>query len=461
MAELLKKPLNLTDDSAILFTGSLDTGPLNQGVVTGIGLSTPGSGPATICYENQPLPDGNGIFDGAGLLISRMNQEREVGVLYQIDDASLPRTDTPGLFLWSDGSIDFVHEPRNEGNGDEQRSAPDFAINDHGTFAYAYFRRVGGVAQTPLVTNDNGAETILQFNNSPAPGIPGVNLSGLTGSYGRYRINNARETAFHSTISGSGVDQFSNSALWLAPPPPSPIALVAQEGDAVSGGGATVGDLQGLTGNFALNDDGMVAFGSSQVGVYYADGSRIGAIALSGQSPPRGDGILGLLGAPTGGSPIPGNAGPGWLALNNSNQVAFLTNIAGSTSGDDAICLYHPDSGLSIPVRTGDTLFGNTVGNLWFQVDSITGEEGTGFNDSGEIAFRYSLLGGVAGLALWQPDPAPCTPDTNNDGLLTPADFTAWINAFNNNLPECDQNGDGACTPTDFTAWIANFNAGC
>jgi plastocyanin len=55
----------------------------------------------------------------------------------------------------------------------------------------------------------------------------------------------------------------------------------------------------------------------------------------------------------------------------------------------------------------------------------------------------------------------PCLPDANGDGAVTPTDFTAWINAFNNNLPECDQNGDGSCTPTDFTAWIANFNAGC
>jgi hypothetical protein len=54
-----------------------------------------------------------------------------------------------------------------------------------------------------------------------------------------------------------------------------------------------------------------------------------------------------------------------------------------------------------------------------------------------------------------------CTADVNGDGAITPTDFTAWINAFNNSLPECDQNGDGSCTPTDFTAWIANFNAGC
>jgi hypothetical protein len=54
-----------------------------------------------------------------------------------------------------------------------------------------------------------------------------------------------------------------------------------------------------------------------------------------------------------------------------------------------------------------------------------------------------------------------CLPDVNHDGAVTPTDFTAWINAFNNALPECDQNGDGNCTSTDFTAWIANFNAGC
>ena len=51
--------------------------------------------------------------------------------------------------------------------------------------------------------------------------------------------------------------------------------------------------------------------------------------------------------------------------------------------------------------------------------------------------------------------------DTNGDGFVTPADFSAWINAFNNNLPACDQNGDSTCSPADFSAWISNFNNGC
>ena len=58
--------------------------------------------------------------------------------------------------------------------------------------------------------------------------------------------------------------------------------------------------------------------------------------------------------------------------------------------------------------------------------------------------------------------PAPtCTADTNGDGMLSPADFSAWVAAFNAMTPACDQNGDGSCTPADFSAWVANYNAGC
>ena len=58
-------------------------------------------------------------------------------------------------------------------------------------------------------------------------------------------------------------------------------------------------------------------------------------------------------------------------------------------------------------------------------------------------------------------DMTRCPADTNSDGLVTPADFNAWILAFNAQAPQCDQNADGLCTPADFNAWILNFNAGC
>ncbi len=59
------------------------------------------------------------------------------------------------------------------------------------------------------------------------------------------------------------------------------------------------------------------------------------------------------------------------------------------------------------------------------------------------------------------PDTPDCPADTNGDGSLSPADFTAWLAAFNAGTPNCDQNADSLCTPADFTAWLANYNAGC
>ncbi|RNC80329.1 MAG: SGNH/GDSL hydrolase family protein [Phycisphaera sp.] len=55
----------------------------------------------------------------------------------------------------------------------------------------------------------------------------------------------------------------------------------------------------------------------------------------------------------------------------------------------------------------------------------------------------------------------PCVADVNGDGILSPADFTAWIDAYNGGDAGCDQNADGSCTPADFTAWITNYNNGC
>ncbi|MEO1534218.1 MAG: hypothetical protein AAFS11_01465 [Planctomycetota bacterium] len=57
--------------------------------------------------------------------------------------------------------------------------------------------------------------------------------------------------------------------------------------------------------------------------------------------------------------------------------------------------------------------------------------------------------------------PITCAADANDDGQLTPADFNAWVIAYNSDAPECDQNDDGLCNPADFNAWVLNFNAGC
>ncbi len=76
------------------------------------------------------------------------------------------------------------------------------------------------------------------------------------------------------------------------------------------------------------------------------------------------------------------------------------------------------------------------------------------------IAWAYETEPGVPAVIV-DPFTSDCPADTNNDGVLTPADFSAWVAAFNASAPECDQNDDGSCTPADFSAWVANYNAGC
>lgn len=100
-----------------------------------------------------------------------------------------------------------------------------------------------------------------------------------------------------------------------------------------------------------------------------------------------------------------------------------------------------------------------------------------GFQSWTEIQFPVTLAAGVQTIRFqnlafpgqeynldWMDftlNAAECVADTNGDGILTPADFNAWILAYNNGNAIADQNGDGQLSPADFNAWILNFNAGC
>ncbi|MEM8758235.1 MAG: choice-of-anchor B family protein [Planctomycetota bacterium] len=68
----------------------------------------------------------------------------------------------------------------------------------------------------------------------------------------------------------------------------------------------------------------------------------------------------------------------------------------------------------------------------------------------------------VAFTAFECEDPGCTNPaDVNGDNVIDGGDFFAWVNAFSNNEPGCDQNGDGSCDGGDFFGWVANFSDGC
>ena len=94
---------------------------------------------------------------------------------------------------------------------------------------------------------------------------------------------------------------------------------------------------------------------------------------------------------------------------------------------------------------------------------------GAGINGTFETVTATGLPVGLTVGAFYFPDrveiAARCSADVNGDGLVTPADFTAWLAFFGDpGLPgseRADVNGDGLISPADFTAWLAAFSAPC
>ena len=104
--------------------------------------------------------------------------------------------------------------------------------------------------------------------------------------------------------------------------------------------------------------------------------------------------------------------------------------------------------------------------NYLFYISPLGGEgitdcNNNGVDDATDIANGTSDDVNADGI----PDECPgqtnrlCA-DVNNDGVVTPADFSAWVAAFNTQSYRADQNFDGVVTPADFSAWVANFNLG-
>ena len=124
-----------------------------------------------------------------------------------------------------------------------------------------------------------------------------------------------------------------------------------------------------------------------------------------------------------------------------STQTGFIwTETGGMVDVRDLLA----DNGLSLPAG--------------FQIDGLSGITQDGTKIVGYGSYPANFPDYYSFIIDLSPG---CLADVNGDGSLSPADFTAWIAAFNEASIECDQNGDGTCNPADFTAWIANYNAGC
>ena len=156
----------------------------------------------------------------------------------------------------------------------------------------------------------------------------------------------------------------------------------------------------------------------------------------------------------------------------------FMTPIYDQTPRTGSTTWYEYGSGGPIPIYDNEVILGFKIDEidgtrygyvrLTFMHDLEFEHHDENGSPTGTFVTRdlYMITGWGYETELDTPavvttTPSECPADTNGDGMLTPADFSAWVAAFNTNAPECDQNNDGLCTPADFSAWVTNYNAGC
>ena len=166
------------------------------------------------------------------------------------------------------------------------------------------------------------------------------------------------------------------------------------------------------------------------------------------------------LAMPDGTPPVSGAVMPdgSFLVSGIPNETAGIINVSGTGAVGGAV------GGTTVDLSTLTQTPIDISGTVNIDTGEVTLSVLLPIDSSGtdpDTGATVTLTGSTTVIAIG-PVPEPdCPADTNGDGAVTPADFSAWVAAFNTMASECDQNGDNVCTPADFSAWVSNYNAGC
>jgi hypothetical protein len=233
------------------------------------------------------------------------------------------------------------------------------ALNNAGQTAFRATLIGSGVDSTNnsgIWSEGSGSLAIVAREGDQAPGTPngvkyGDFLDNILFTTITPALNNAGHTAFHATLTGSGVDSTNNNGVWSDGS--GSLVLVARTGSQAPGTPNGV-NFQSFS-LPALNDAGQTAFhamltgsgvdSTNNAGIWATD--RIGALRLIARS---GDALevapgdfrtisgLSFVGIPPSGSTgnsggSTGNSDGRPSAFNNSGQLAFAATFTDGTSG--------------------------------------------------------------------------------------------------------------------------------
>ncbi|MEO1535400.1 MAG: GC-type dockerin domain-anchored protein [Planctomycetota bacterium] len=421
---------------------------------------------AAVCASGQLPPSvagyevlARGVFDGPGFMLPPFSQVTNI----------TPRINNVGdvTFAYFDVNIDKVAWVNGQSVSAPFFSTSDPSINDAGTVVW----RVSTLDPNPLNwgvwTHELSTGVTERLTTNPLGasgwGTPTINNAGVIATRAEFALNDAIGFYNGTSFVPVAVDDsipFTFLGSTLGWNESQHIAVRANRAGAADGvfvlndGGAFT--PAALEGDVSPSGDTITGFLN---GVDIDDTGRVAINAFTS----GGDEILGVDSA--GAITVYADEDDGIVSdialfnprINNDGWIVFR---AFNASGEQAI--FVGDGADLLEIAAVGTQVDTDAG-----LATITGfSGGVDINDNGQAVVNAALQGrnGSLGRAIIRVDivsDEPCVGDTNGDGELTPADFNAWVAAFNAQAPACDQNGDGICNPADFNAWIQNFNAGC
>ncbi|MCA9278026.1 MAG: hypothetical protein H6815_04470 [Phycisphaeraceae bacterium] len=242
----------------------------------------------------------------------------------------------------------------------------------------------GGVSANPdecLWTEGAGTYELLAREEGVAPGTGGAMFS--TFYLSTPVLNDAGQTAFLHSLSGTGVTSANNSTIWMHTPGGEP-EVVVREGDTAPGTG---GDLFGDLSFPRLNSSGSVSFyglltgSSTNASVWSNASGSMTLLARSGS----------VMTAPGTGGATFFSLTEASVSLNDTGTTVFHAELDGTgVNGVNDEAIFSNASGSLDLVVRGESVAPGTGGAMFFNfVTSV----GLALNNDNDIAFRCGLTG--------------------------------------------------------------------
>jgi hypothetical protein len=350
-----------------------------------------------IVGQGQALPTGNGVYGPLYLVGTppTLNNAGQVVFSSRIDSAS--NGQTFGLFRGDGVSvipIELLFSPAPDGTLFGSLTAGP-VLNDSGTVA---------LTTTLYQTNRLALGSALAVTDGPSAAFYGQTGQSTPDGQGTFNtarapyLNDVGQAAFVASVQTAGS---AFTALYFVSSSGA-VTEVARTGNPVPGlTGENLVQFEWLT----LNNSGQLAFTARtccHAGVFLWNPATgvIRSLAVSGQGPPDGNGVINVVsGSAT--SPV---------ELNDSGEAAFASFITGSgILNDFGVFFYDDKLGLVQAARYGDPLLGSTINQLnlatgaskAYTAGTAAGRAFSPLNNRGQLAYSFVLADGRSGVAVW------------------------------------------------------------